>query len=316
MNIEENKIEATNIENEVIPSMDEFKDEINKSFKAFKEGDIINGTIISITDTEIILDLESYTEGIIPIAEVSNDPAFLPNELSIGDKISALVIKEDDSNGNLILSKKKADDILAWDELEEFKDNKTIINFKISAAVNAGVIGYLKGIRAFIPASQLSISYVDNLEDWVGKNIDINIITAERNDKKLILSGKEVELKMQAEDKNSKMAKLQIGIVTKGVVETIMPYGAFIKLENGLSGLVHISQIAHHRIKSPNEVLKVGDEVNVKIIALKDGKISLSIKDIEEKEDIIESFNEVTTSYSSGEATTTDLGSLLKNIKL
>ena len=130
---------------------------------------------------------------------------------------------------------------------------------KISQTVNSGVIAYLYGIRAFIPASQLSIAYVEDLESWVGKEIEARIITASEEDNKLVLSGKEVEIELADKERASIISKLTRGSVTTGTVEKIMPYGAFVNIGEGLSGLVHISQISQKRIKSPNEVIKEGD---------------------------------------------------------
>jgi small subunit ribosomal protein S1 len=194
--------------------------------------------------------------------------------------------------------------------------NRKVVRVNIAQAVKAGVVTYLYGIRAFIPASQLSLTYVENLESWVGKEIDAIVITASEQAIKLVLSGKEVEKAAAQKDKKNKLNKLQKGIVTKGKVEKIAPYGAFVNIGEGLTGLVHISQICGRRIKSPSEVIKEGDEVTVKIIDIKDGKISLSMKEVEEKAEIIEDVEETPSSYSTGGEATTGLAALLKNIKL
>ena len=153
-------------------SMDDFKNEIESSFKKVNEGDIVKGTVISVSDTEVVVDLQYYAEGIIKVDEISNNPSFLiTDEVSVGDEIHALVIRTDDDEGNILLSKKEADNIMAWARLTQDLDNKTIHKVKISQAVNSGVITYLHGIRAFIPASQLSMAYVEDLEEWVGKRL-------------------------------------------------------------------------------------------------------------------------------------------------
>lgn len=301
---------------ELIPSMDEFKDDLEKSFKKIKEGDILKGTVIGISDTEVIIDLRYYAEGIIKLEELSNDPRFsIKEDITVGEEISATVLSTDDGQGNILLSRKRADDILAWEHLQEDKDSKKIHTIKISQAVKGGAITYLYGIRAFIPASQISIAYIDDLETVVGKEIDTIIITVSSEDNKLVLSGKEVEQERAEKDRNSKINKLQKGLVTKGIVEKIVPYGAFVNLDNGLSGLLHISQISFKRLKSPNEVLKEGEEINVKIIDIKDGKISLNMKDVADNA-VVEDTIDIPSSYSSGGEVTTGLADLLKNIKL
>lgn len=302
---------------EVIPSMDDFKEEIARSFKKIKEGDILKGTVIGISEAEVILDLGYYTEGIIKLEELSNDPSFsIKADVKLGEEISATVLREDDGHGNILLSRKRADDILAWDQLKEAMASKKIFRVKIAQAVNAGVTTYLLGVRGFIPASQLTTTYTEDLSSWVGKEIDVVVITANAEDKKLVLSGKEVERDLELKDKRSKISRLQVGIVTTGTVEKIAPYGAFVNIGEGLSGLLHISQICGRRIKSPSEVIKEGETVTVKILEVKDGKISLSMKAVEEKEEVIEDVEEAPSTYTTGEEATTGLAALLKNFKL
>lgn len=305
------------VENKVIPSMDDFKDQIDQSFKKILEGDLLKGTVIGISDTEVSLDLGSYTEGIIKLAELSNAPSFSINEdITLGQEISAVVIDRDDGHGSILLSKKQADSVLAWDKLTEDLESKKKVSVKITQAVNGGVVAYLYGIRAFIPASQLSIAYVEDLDTWLGKEIETVVITASKDVNKLILSGKEVEIEKANKDKANKLSNLSRGAVTTGTVEKIMPYGAFVNIGNGLSGLLHISQISEKRIKSPNEVIKEGEEVTVKITDVKDGKISLSMKAVQDKEEVVDDLADAPSSYMSGDEATTSLASLLKGFKL
>lgn len=302
---------------EKIPSMKEFEEEINSSFKKLAEGDIIRATIIGVSDTEATVDLGYYAEGIIPIEELSNDPRFsIKADIQVGDVIEAMVLQEDDGKGNILLSLKKAYDILAWEKLQQAMEEEKKFTVKLAEAVNGGMITYLEGIRGFIPASQLGLTYVENLEEWIGKTIEVVIIDLVKEKQRLVLSGKEVEREKAEQDRNSKILKLQKGIVTNGIVEKIMPYGCFINIGEGLTGLVHISQICGKHIKSPNEVLKLGEETKVKILDVKDGKISLSIKAVEEKEDVVEDVEKTPIEYSSGENATTGLGALLSGLKL
>ena len=313
---EDNATETTPVAVEEIPSMEDFKDQLEASFRKIKEGDLLKGTIIGVSETEAVIDLGYYTEGIVPIEEVSNDPSFSIHSLKVGDSVSATVISEDDGEGHLVLSLKKAANVLAWEVLKEYMDKKKPVEVKISEAVNAGVVCYLEGIRGFIPASQLSLTYVEDVTSYVGQKVTAYVITVEEENKKLVLSVKEVEKEKALKDKNSRIAKLQKGLVTVGVVEKIMPFGAFVNIGEELTGLVHISQICGRRIKSPNEVLKVGDQVTVKVIDIKDGKISLSMTAAKEEDEVIEDVAEVPASYSTGEEATTGLGSLLANLKL
>lgn len=316
MSQQENIETEANTEEKIL-SMDDFKDELNQSFKKIKEGDLLTGTVIGVSDTEVTVDLNYYTEGIIPLAELSNDPRFsIKADIQIGDTVTAVVLREDLRTGNLVLSKKSAADILAWDTLKEAMEAKKRYSVKVASSVNGGVITYVEGIRAFIPASQLSTQYVEDVESYVGQTLTVVIITVDEDNQKLVLSAREVLREEESLAKTNKISHLQIGLVTTGIIEKIAPYGAFVNIGDGLSGLVHISQICGRRIKSPNEVVKEGQEVTVKIIDVKDGKVSLSMKAVEEDAEIVEDVEEVSFEYSSGEEAGTGLGALLANLKL
>lgn len=295
--------------------MEDYAAELEASFKKIKEGDILTGTIIGISETEVILDLGYYAEGIIKAEELSGDPGFSINsDIALGDVISATVIRTDDGNGNILLSKKEANDILAWEKLAQLKEEGTKLTVKISGIVNAGVIAYLEGIRGFIPASKLSLEYVDNLEDWLFKELEVQVITADAENKKLVLSAKELLKEKAEEERRKKVSNVEAGLVTEGIVESIKPYGAFINLGNGLSGLLHISQISEKRIKTPAAVLKEGDKVTVKIISVKDGKISLSMKALSDVS--ATAVEEESFEIPESEEVGTSLGSLFAGIKL
>lgn len=302
---------------ETTPSMDDFKDEISQSFRKLESGDIVKGTVIGVSDTEVTVDLGCYAEGIIKLEELSNDPRFsIKADIKVGEEISAKVLRED-KEGNILLSRKQADDVLAWDTLKQMMADRTIATVKVAQEVKSGVVTYLNGIRAFIPASKLAAGYVEDLSTFVGKEIEVQVITADQENKKLVLSAKDVALEKAREEKKSRIANLPIGTVVTGKVEKIMQFGVFVDIGDGLSGLVHISQMSTKRIKTPDEVVKVGDEVKVKIRAVKDGKISLSMRAVEEKDkpqEAVESSGP--REYSSGGEAATSLGSLLKNIKL
>ncbi len=294
-------------------SMEDFKDEIDRSFRQIKEGDIITGTVIGVDETEVLLDIKYYTQGVIKAEDLSDDPKFsIRTDVKVGDEISATVVSTDDGKGNILLSKTEATKVLAWDKLKELKDSEENITVTISEAVKSGVVAFLEGIRGFIPASKLSLDYVDDdaLNDYVGKKIEVRVITADEKDKKLVMSAKEILREQAEKERAQKISNVEVGLVTEGTVESLQNYGAFVNLGNGLSGLVHISQIANQRIAHPSAVLKVGQKVKVKVTAIKDGKLSLSMKALEEiaateiTEEKIEFKNE-------GEATTS-LADLLK----
>ncbi len=297
-------------------SMKDYEKELEASFRKIAEGDIIKGTVIDVNEEEVILDLKYYTQGIIKAENLSNDPDFLAaGRIAVGDEVEATVIRMDDGEGNIELSRKEANDVLAWDRLQALLEEEKTVKVRIKESVPSGVVAYLEGIRAFIPASQITSDYVEDTDAWVGKEIEVKVITVDRDKTKLVLSGKAVAREKEADERNHRISMMVPGTVMEGVVERLMPYGAFIGLGNGISGLVHISQICQKRIATPQEVLKEGQKVKVKILNTNDNKVSLSMKALEEEMVDTESAEEV-EEYVSGEAVSTSLGDLLSKLKL
>lgn len=297
-------------------SMADYEKELEASFKKVQEGDILTGTVISVDEKEVVLDLRYYAEGIIPAEDYSREPDFnLKEDVHVGDEVSATVVRTDDGHGNILLSRVEATDVLAWDRLKEMKASGEVIDVIVKGVVNSGVVAYVEGIRGFIPASKLALSYVEDTNDYLNKHLKVQVIDVDEDSKKLILSAKELLREKAEEERKNKISNIQPGFVTEGKVESLQPYGAFVDLGNGLSGLVHISQICEKRIKKPSEVLTVGDTVKVKVISVKDGKLSLSIKEASDlmAKDVEEETFEIP---DSGEQATTSLGSLFANIKL
>ena len=201
-----------------------------------------------------------------------------------------------------------------WEELKQLMDEKADIDVKVKEVVKSGLVAYVNEVRGFIPASKLALSYVENLDEYMGKHLKVRILDMDPEDKKLILSAKEILREQEQAEKDRQMAEMKTGMVVSGVVESIQPYGAFVRLENGLSGLVHISQISNKRLKTPTEVLSVGDQVTAKLTQIKDGKLSLSIRALN---DVMEAEEpEEKVEIPEAETLTTSLGSLFKNIKL
>ena len=203
----------------------------------------------------------------------------------------------------------------AWSYLMQIKASGDTVKMKVLEAVEAGVIGKVEGIRAFIPVSKITVSHVESTDDWVNKSIEAEIITIDKANKKLVLSGRAVEEKKLNAEKDEKMKSLKVGDIVEGSVESIKKYGAFVRLENGLSGMIHISQISQKRIKNPYEVLQEGQTVKAQIINMEDGKIALSMKVLEQEDDTGE--DEIDPSqYRDTTSIGTSLGDLLKGISL
>lgn len=203
------------------------------------------------------------------------------------------------------------DDANPWNRVLEYMEKKTILPVKVEGIVNGGAIAVVEGLRGFIPASKLSLSYIEDLETYLLKDIEVRVIDVDQANDRLVLSAREILREKEKKARQEQIASIKTGTIMEGKVETLQNYGAFVKLENGLSGLVHISQISQKRIKTPGEVLKTGDTVKVKIIGIKEGKISLSMKALGESQE--QSFRvEIPKSENIG----TSLGDLFKNIKL
>lgn len=297
-------------------TMKDYEAELEASFKKIEEGDILTGTVVSVDDKEIIVDLKYYAEGIIPVEDYSREPGFnVKEEVHPGDEVSATVVRKDDGNGNILLSKVEATDVLAWDKLKELKASGEVLDVVVKGVVNGGAVAYVEGVRGFIPASKLALNYVEDTNEYLNRHIQVQVIDVNKEDKKLILSAKEILREKAEEERKNKISNIQPGFVTEGIVESLQPYGAFVDLGNGVSGLVHISQICEKRIRKPSEVLTVGDKVKVKVTAVKDGKLSLSIKEATDMmaKEVEEEKIEIP---QSGEEATTSLGALFANIKL
>lgn len=297
-------------------SMKDFEQELEASFKKIEEGDIITGTVVSVDETGVVLDLKYYAEGFIPAEEFSREPGFnIKEAVQPGEEIQATVLRKDDGQGNILLSRAEAADVLAWDKLKELQESGEALDVVVKGIVNGGAIAYVEGVRGFIPASKLALNYVEDTEEYLNKPLQVQVIDVDKEKKRLVLSAKELLREKAEQERRNKISNIEVGFVTEGTVESLQPYGAFVDLGNGISGLVHISQICEKRIKKPSEAISVGDKVKVKVIAIKDGKLSLSIKeasDLMAKEVEEETFE----LPESGEEATTSLGSLFANIKL
>lgn len=207
------------------------------------------------------------------------------------------------------------DSLLAWKKAKELKESKEIITVTVTGIVKGGVVADFDGIRAFIPASRLSLDRVEDCNPFLGKELEVRVFEADMDADKLVLSAREILKERQEINRKKKISDVKIGQVFHGTVATIKDYGAFIDLGDDLSGLVHISQISHEHIKFTGDVLKEGQEVDVKVIEIKDGKISLSIKALLENPEEPSAADE-DIDIPASEAIGTSLGDLLKGFTL
>ncbi|MBO4396499.1 MAG: S1 RNA-binding domain-containing protein [Eubacterium sp.] len=305
-------------ENKPVESMADFEDEINASLMRFHEGDVVHGTIISVEEEEVLVDLHTYSQGVIMPEEYSDDPSFhAMDELRTGDPITAVVLDSDDGQGRVLLSRREAVRDDAWEKLKDAMENHIVLKVKVHASVNGGVITYVEGQRAFIPASQLALDYVEDVDEFVGKTLQVVVITCDREHDKLVLSAREVERELAAAAHDKKINALQKGYITEGEVVRIEHYGCFVDIGDNLTGLVHISEISDKFLKSPKEVVKYGDRVKVKILSVEDGKIRLSMKQaMEDDAPELEDEDREPLEYHDEDVSVSPLAGMLAGIKL
>lgn len=221
-------------------------------------------------------------------------------------------LKENEAVETMADYEEHFDDANPWNRVMDYMEKKTVLPLKVEGVVNGGVIVMVEGLRGFVPASKLSLTYIEDLETYLLKDIEVQVIDVDQANNRLVLSAREILKEKERKAREEKIASLKVGTVLNGTVETLQNYGAFVKLENDLSGLVHVSQISQKRVKTPADMLKVGDEVKVKVIGIKDGKVSLSMKALEEaKEEPVEK-----VVLPKSEEIGTNLGDLFRNLKL
>jgi len=207
------------------------------------------------------------------------------------------------------------DNVNPWNIVSDYMNKGTVLSVKVDGVVNGGVIAHVEGLRGFIPASKLSLSYIEDLEIYLLQDVDVKVIDVDQANNRLVLSAREILKDRRRQEQAERIANVPVGSVLEGTVESLQSYGAFIRLENDLSGLVHVSQISLNRIKAPADVLKINDPVKVKVIGIKDGKISLSIKALLKKGGT-DDYTPVKVDIPKAENIGTSLGDLFKDLKL
>ena len=296
-------------------TMDDYAQELEDSLKRIHAGDVMEATVVAFDEEGVTVDLDYYAPGRIPAENMSADPFFsCMSDVNIGDQFKAIVTQVDDGSGNIILSKKDADQEYAWEKLQKMKEDRTLISGKISGVSNAGATMYVEGIRGFIPASRLDIRYVEDTEPYLGKQVNVLIHDIDEEGHRLILSAKELLTEAALQKKSEDIKQFKVGSIVKGKVETLKDYGAFVDIGNGISGLLHISQISDKRIKHPKAVLAPGQEIDVMITKIENGKISLSMKAVGESQE--QEIEEEASEYKSEYVPNNPFADLLKDINL
>ncbi len=257
-----------------------FADAFESSLVTLTTGQITKGRIIGYNLNEVYVDLGFKSDGIIPMQEFSDEIDFDPEKsLKVGDEVDVFVVRVNDGEGNVMLSKKKVDAVKGWEVLEEAFENKRPIAVKISEKVNGGVIGYSHGVKVFIPASQISDRFIKDLSTYVKQVLQIQIIEINKQKRKVVGSSRIIIEKNKEFASSEVWNNIEVGKTYKGQVKSLMDFGAFVDI-GGVDGLVHLSELSWNKIKHPSEVVKVGDELTVSVIDFdKDKKrISLGFK--------------------------------------
>ncbi len=255
--------------------------------KVLKPGDMVEGTIISVTKNEVYLNLPGYGVGVVRGRELYDDQATL-NSLKPGDTIEASVVETENRDGNVELSLRQAGHERVWQKLRDLMESKEPVSTKILSANKGGLMVEINNVVGFLPVSQLSIEHYPRVEEgdknrilgilnsYVGQHFNVAVITADSEEEKLIVSEKAV-----FEDELQKnLSQLKIGDTVTGQITGIVDFGVFVKFDD-LEGLVHISELAWQRIENPKDLFKVGDTVKAKVIAIEKGRVSLSIKQLQ-----------------------------------
>jgi small subunit ribosomal protein S1 len=266
-----------------IGSEEAFLAAIDETIKYFNDGDIVEGTVVKVDRDEVLLDIGYKTEGVIPSRELSIKHDVDPNEVvKTGDHVEALVLQKEDKEGRLILSKKRAQYERAWGTIEKIKDEDGIVTGTVIEVVKGGLILDI-GLRGFLPASLVEMRRVRDLQPYVGRELEAKIIELDKNRNNVVLSRRAWLEQTQSEVRQTFLNTLQKGQVRKGVVSSIVNFGAFVDL-GGVDGLVHVSELSWKHIDHPSEVVEVGQEVTVEVldVDMERERVSLSLKATQE----------------------------------
>ncbi|WP_195925614.1 30S ribosomal protein S1 [Sarcina ventriculi] len=249
--------------------------------KNFHKGEIVKGKVVSVKNDEIVVNIGHFADGIIPKNEISNDDEFDINSLSIDDIIYVMVLSGDDGDGNVLLSKKRVDKEKTIKNIERsFEENK-LISVKVKEVIKGGLSCDANGVKVFMPASQCSIRRIENFNTLLGKSLDVKVIEFEKRNNKIVVSRRVVEETLAKEEKERIWNSIKSGEKRQGVVTKLVKFGAFVDI-GGVNGLIHLNDMSWSRVNKPEDVVSVGDNVEVFVqeVDKSKGRISLSLKDI------------------------------------
>ncbi|MDR1768207.1 MAG: 30S ribosomal protein S1 [Propionibacteriaceae bacterium] len=275
--------EAAQVAVDDFESPEAFLAAVDATIRDFKDGDIVKGVVVKVDRDEVLVDIGYKTEGVIPSKELSIRHDVDPSELvSVGDEIEALVQQKEDKEGRLIMSKKRAQYERAWGNIEQIKQADGMVVGKVIEVVKGGLIVDI-GLRGFLPASLVEMRRVRDLGPYIGQELEAKIIELDKNRNNVVLSRRAWLEQTQSEVRSTFLNQLAKGQIRKGVVSSIVNFGAFVDL-GGVDGLVHVSELSWKHIDHPGEVVEVGDEVTVEVLSveLDRERVSLSLKATQE----------------------------------
>ncbi|MBT1017709.1 30S ribosomal protein S1 [Canibacter sp. lx-72] len=274
---------ATQVAVNDIGSAEDFLAAVEKTLKFFNDGDMIEGIVVKIDRDEVLLDVGYKTEGVIPSRELSIKHDVAPGEVvEVGDTVEALVLQKEDKEGRLILSKKRAQYERAWGDVENIKENDFIVTGTVIEVVKGGLIVDI-GLRGFLPASLIELRRVRDLTPYLGQEIEAKILELDKNRNNVVLSRRAMLEETQSATRSSFLNDLKPGQVRRGVISSIVNFGAFVDL-GGVDGLVHVSELSWKHIDHAAEVVEVGQEVTVEVLSVEIDRerVSLSLKATQE----------------------------------
>ncbi len=255
------------------------EDAIAGTIVEFDDGDIVQGTVVKVDKDEVLLDIGFKSEGVIPARELSIRHDVDPHEIvQLGERIEALVLQKEDKEGRLVLSKKRAQYERAWGTIEKIKEADGVVSGPVIEVVKGGLILDI-GLRGFLPASLVELRRVRDLQPYVGRSLEAKIIELDKNRNNVVLSRRAWLEETQKEQRDEFLANLKPGEVRRGVVSSVVNFGAFVDL-GGMDGLIHVSELSWKHVDHPSSVVQVGDEVEVRVldVDLDRERISLSLK--------------------------------------
>ncbi len=267
-------------------SADSFAEAFEKTLVRIRNGQVLTGTVVQVTESEVCVNIGYKSDGFIPRNEFSSDPDVNPMDVvKVGDSIEVEVTKVNDGEGNVLLSRKSVESKKLWEELlADAETEGKVFDAVGKEVVKGGLIASINGVRAFVPASHVSTKYVENLSDFVGQPMKLSVIEVDKSRKRIVASQKNVLLAEMEAEKKQKWSALEVGSKLSGVVRRLTDFGAFVDI-GGIDGLVHVTDVAWGRVKHPSDVLKIGQQVEVVVlnVDVEKERVSLGYKQLQPK---------------------------------